>query len=339
VSRVGDSSIPVTSNELAPRQANASAHESRREVLSVPILSIQAGESPRLDGEDKAHIARLAEIEAPLPPILIDRRTMQIIDGTHRLMAALRRGQKTIEVEFFDGNGDDAFLRAVEENVTHGFPLTQADRRAAAVRIIESHPHMSDRAIAASAGLAARTVAAIRQLSADAVPQLNARVGRDGRVRPLNGVAGRQRVAELLAQNPQASLRQVAKTAGVSPTTVRDVRRRLESGGGPEPAKQGARDSSSARAGHDPPPGGAGSAATVGKPNPALLLETLLRDPSLRHNEQGRRLLRWLEYNAAAAQMWPGVIAAVPSHCATLIAQLARQHSENWMEFSQELVS
>ena len=157
-----------------------------REVLRVPILSLQPGDSPRLEGEDKAHIAWLAETEAALPPILVDRRNMRVIDGMHRLLAASLRGREWIEVQFFDDSPAEAFRRAVEANVTHGLPLTQADRRAAAKRIVVSHPHLSDRAIGESTGLAARTVAGIRRRTAD-VARPNARVGRDGRVRPLDG--------------------------------------------------------------------------------------------------------------------------------------------------------
>jgi hypothetical protein len=69
------------------------------------------------------------------------------------------------------------FLWAVKENVRHGLPLSQADRRAAVERTIRTHPRMSDRAIGELAGLAAKTVAAIRRSSDDA-SQSNARVGR-----------------------------------------------------------------------------------------------------------------------------------------------------------------
>ena len=62
---------------------------------------------------------------------LVDRRTMKVVDGMHRLMAAALRGLETIDV-IFDGNKADLFLRAVEENVMHGLPLSQTDRRSAA---------------------------------------------------------------------------------------------------------------------------------------------------------------------------------------------------------------
>jgi ParB-like chromosome segregation protein Spo0J len=181
------------------------------QIQAVPIMSLRAADSPRLNGEDKAHIARLAETDAPLPPILVDRRTMRVIDGMHRLMAASLQGRETIDVEFFDGSEADVFLRAVQENIAHGLPLTQADRRAAAERIIATHPHMSDRAIGHVAGLAAKTVAGIRKRSTDHPAQSNTRVGRDGRVRPLDSSEARRRAAELLTSQPGSSLRDVAR--------------------------------------------------------------------------------------------------------------------------------
>ena len=260
---------------------------------------------------------------------------MRVIDGMHRLLAASAKGLETIEVEFFDGQPADAFLLAVEANVKHGLLLSQADRRAAAGRIISSHPQMSDRAIGESVGLAAKTVAGIRRRSTDAVPQLNARVGRDGRVRPLNGVAGRRRAAELLAEEPSASLRAVARAAGVSPATASDVRKRLERGEEPTLVQPGPGKAS----GDSPGPVKAArpEAPGLGSTSPALLLEKLLRDPSLRHKERGRWLLRLLQHNAVKQQDLSGIVAAVPPHSAALVVQLARQYAQMWLAFAQEL--
>src|ERR1700689_3893888 len=105
---------------------------------------------------------------------------MRVIDGMHRLRAASLQARQTIDVIFFDGSEADVFLHAVQENIAHGLPLSQADRRAAAERIVASHPQMSDRAIGHSVGLAVKTVAAIRKRSSEEVPQSDARVGRDG---------------------------------------------------------------------------------------------------------------------------------------------------------------
>jgi len=232
-------------------------------------------------------------------------------------------------------NADDAFVRAVQANVTHGFPLSQADRCSAATRIIASHPHMSDRAIAESAGLGARTVASIRRRSTAEMPQLNARVGRDGKVRPLNSAEGRRRAAEMLAEQPRASLREVARGSGVSPATALDVRRRLERGEEPAPVRAplggGADDSATRGQARRTRPQGI---ARVVQPAPAFVLEKLLRDPSLRNNEQGRHLLRLLQHNPLGSRDWS---AAVPSHCTALVVQLARQYAQMWLDFAQEL--
>lgn len=298
--------------------------------MAVPIVSLRPGDSPRLEGEDEAHVARLAEAEAELPPILVERATMRVIDGMHRLRAASLNGQETVNVLFFDGSPSEAFLRGVEANVAHGLPLSQADRRAAAKRIVASHPQLSDRAIGYSTGLAAKTVAAIRRSAGAEQP--SARVGRDGRVRPLDGAAGRRAAAAALTASPGASLRDVARCAGVSPATARDVRQRLERGQAPtlSPGRRGRAAGERRQSSGAPRPSQAASSAP-------LAVQKLLRDPSLRHSEHGRRLLRLLQLNAAGAQDWPGVVAAVPPHCAPIIGRLARHYAQKWLDFAQEL--
>ncbi|GAA2477629.1 hypothetical protein GCM10010276_12330 [Streptomyces longisporus] len=247
-------------------------------------------------------------------------------------MAASLKGQEIIDVEFFDGSREDAFLKAVEANVEHGLPLTQADRTAAALRILKSHPDMSDRAIAKSTGLGARAVAELRR-SSDSVPKTDFRVGRDGRVRPLNGAKGRLRAAELIKDNPDASLRQVARMAGVSPATALDVRRRLERGDEPVPCPQPAVGVEAESLRDDCP---VQNLSEVG-PQSTATLEKLMRDPSLRQSELGRRLLRMFRENVLGAKDMTDIVASVPSHCIELIIQLSRHNSLIWDEFAQEL--
>ncbi|MFJ3927487.1 transcriptional regulator [Streptomyces sp. NPDC090022] len=302
-------------------------------MVTVPIALLLPGDSPRSQGKDVGHIARLAELDAPLPPILVDRRSMRVIDGMHRLMAATIKGQESIAVEFFEGTAEEAFRRAVEANIAHGLPLSHADRRAAAERIIRSHPRSSDRAIARSVGLGARTVANIRREMTDPGQQPAERVGLDGKVRPLNSTEGRRRAAEIIAENPMISLREVARRAGISPATVSDVRKRLASGQSPAAAEAT----------------GAGEAAPAGKPKsavrrmpsappqPAVVVEKLLQDPSLRHKQEGRQLLRMLQQNAIGTRDWSELVTVVPTHCGALVVDLARQCAETWMEFAREL--
>jgi ParB-like chromosome segregation protein Spo0J len=318
-------------------------------VEAIPVLSLRPADSPRLNGEDRAHIARLAETETPLPPILVDRRTMRVIDGMHRLMAASLQGRECIDVIFFEGSEADVFLRAVQENIAHGLPLSQTDRRAAAERIIASHPHMSDRAIGHSVGLAAKTVASIRRNSGEEIPQSNARVGRDGKVRPLDSGAGRRRAAELLGQQPEASLRDVARLAGISPATVLDVRKRLERGDPPVPQRPAAnapRNGASGKGAAADAMGDGGAVLTqairlntraAAPPDPATAVEKLLRDPSLRNNERGKGMLRLLHVNAVGAVQLPDAASDVPPHCVGIVVQLARQYATMWQDFAREL--
>lgn len=347
-----DSRYPESSGERDGSAWSAAPPASAvRGVTSVPVASLLPADSPRLEGQAAEHVARLAAVETPLPPILVDRRSLRVIDGMHRLAAAFRKGEATVLVEFFDGTAEEAFLRAVEANVTHGLPLSREDRRAATERIIASHPAMSDRAIARVAGLGAKTVAAIRRNSAGGNTQLSARIGRDGKVRPLNGAEGRERAARLIAERPQASLREIARLAGVSPATVSDVRRRLLAGEPPVPEQTpqpappgGGRPQADAvdpilpvvsAAPEGPRPPARGSRLPV--PDHAALFDRLLSDPSLRHREGDLRLFRVLQRNAIEERGWSKLAAAVPSHCGDLVVDLARQYAETWLEVAQEL--
>ncbi|MFC7817179.1 transcriptional regulator [Streptomyces sp. NPDC057367] len=273
------------------------------------------------------------------------RPTMRVIDGMHRYLAALSNGQKTIEVEFFEGTTEEAYLRAVQANSVHGLPLSPAERKAAAARIIASLPHMSDRAIAKAAGLGAKAVATIRRRM-DESPQLNARVGQDGKVRPLNSAEARYRVAELLAERPDASLRELARLACVSPATVSDVRRRLASGEPPAPERSGVRSQAdkgpaTGRPAAAPPHPPAGRKPhrrmRLVAQDPGVVLDKLSRDPSLRHREEGRRLLRLLQQHAIATQEWPALSTSLSGHSRETVASLAREYAKTWLGFAQEL--
>src|SRR5947207_233724 len=168
------------------------APDMRANVVSVPMSELRAADSPRLNGVDANHVRTLAEVEEPLPPICVHHASMRIIDGMHRVGAARLNGREDIEVVFFDGSDEEAFRLAVKANISHGLPLSLAERQAAAGRILRSHPLQSDRSIGATTGLAAKTVAAIRRRISDA--PASARIGRDGRGRPLS-TAGGPRIA------------------------------------------------------------------------------------------------------------------------------------------------
>ena len=138
----------------------------------------------------------------PCHPSWVHRPTMRIIDGFHRVSAALRKGLTDIEAYLLDGPAESAFIIAVRANVIHGLPLSLADRRAAAVKVLREYPRWSDRAVATTTGLSPQTVAMLRASNGQD-NDFDKRLGKDGRLRPINAAAGRQLAAELLTLRPQ----------------------------------------------------------------------------------------------------------------------------------------
>jgi ParB-like chromosome segregation protein Spo0J len=315
--------------------------KTRRSVELVPLSSLLTCDSPRSSGEDMAHAHLLAESEANLPPILVNRRTMRVIDGMHRVLAATLRGREEIEAQFLDCDNDEAFVLAVESNVAHGLPLSRADRIAAAERIICSHPDWSDRAVASVTGLAHKTVGSIRRRLSGEIPQSNTRRGLDGRVRPVNGAAGRREAGRLLADRPDASLREIAQEAGVCAATVRDVRERLERGEGPtrpgqgRPRRDGGSPAGDQRMASLPVRARRSRAAWGG--DRTALVENLRKDPSLRFSESGRQLLRLLFAVAMGPGEWNRIRDNVPPHCLDVVATAARACAQVWQDFATEL--
>ncbi|TCO59315.1 ParB/RepB/Spo0J family partition protein [Actinocrispum wychmicini] len=305
----------------------------------VPIDALKLANSPRVHGTDAEHIRLLTEIGAPLPPILVHRQTMQVIDGEHRVRAAVLRGADTIAVEFFDGNEDAAFILSVQANLAHGLPLSLADRKAAAERVIERHAEWSDRGIAAAVGLSADAVARLRRGSATDNDGSTARMGRDGRVRPIDSTAGRLRASQVLADKPHASLREIAREAGIAVGTARDVRDRVGRGMDPVPSK--ARRTTAVEreppSGHEPALERRTPVRGLAETDPESALRSLKNDPSLRFTESGRRLLRWLHDHASRPQADTILASSVPSHCVVQVAHIARQYAQMWHGFAEVL--
>jgi len=309
-----------------------------RPVLLMEISSLNASGSPRLAGADPVHVEAMAAAQGELPPIVVHRPTMRVIDGAHRIQAALRRGETTIAGRFFDGPEDEAFVLSVWLNVSHGLPLVLADRKRAAERIAISHPQWSDRRVAAVTGISPGTVADIRRRVAGASAPDASRVGQDGRVRPLDCSAGRRLAGQLMTENPNLSLRQVAKAAAISPETARDVRNRLRSGADPAPAR-GQRGATQATAGSkgrgrhplNLVPSGDRPESPIDR---SVVVNRLRGDPALRYSETGRNLLRLLTLHTHWTEEWDTIVDNVPPHCTDVVAGLARQFADQWADFA-----
>ncbi len=278
------------------------------------------------------HIRALVASESELPPILVHRATMRVIDGMHRLRAARLRGADTIRVRFFDGDDAAAFVMAVQANIAHGLPLSLADREEAAVRIIASHPAWSDRAIAATTGLAANTVRALRCSTAQ-IERSNTRIGRDGRVRPLDASEGRRLAGEIVASRPDATVRDIAAAAGISVGTASDVCRRIRAGLDPVLHRQR---SSPA----ETPPVRPAPYPVRRQPDGSCwpdIRENMSRDPSIRLAVTGRQLLRWLDSHAVDPVEWDEHVGALPAHWAETIADQMLAWADSWRELADRL--
>ncbi|MFF5218529.1 transcriptional regulator [Micromonospora sp. NPDC000442] len=282
--------------------------------------------------------------QSDLPPIVVHRPTMRVIDGAHRVRAALQRGETSITGRFFDGSEAEAFVLSVSLNVAHGLPLALADRKRAAERIATLYPQWSDRRVAAVAGISPGTVGYIRRRVAGAAAPDASRIGQDGRVRPLDSSAGRRLAGQLMTDNPNMSLRQVAKAAAISPETARDVRNRLLSGAEVVPARRprGAAPAAAPPSGDREPPlnlirsgGGPASASAIDR---SALVDRLMADPALRYSETGRNLLRLLTLHARWAEEWDNIVDNVPPHCTDVVADLAGQFADLWADLATRSV-
>ncbi|MBF6333052.1 ParB/RepB/Spo0J family partition protein [Nocardia transvalensis] len=277
----------------------------------MPIEMIRGAEDLRVKGEDSEHAKVLAEIEDELPPILVHRQTMRIIDGRHRLKAAEFKGATCIAVKFFDGPASEAFVLAVELNISHGLPLSLADRKAAAYRIARMYPEWSDRRIAAVAGLSHKTVGAMRHRSCGEIPQLTKRLGRDGRMRMLRNRTRRDDPGDPASGNAPAGAVEAVPDARSLPAVARLAGLRAR--------RRGA---------------GAARRADV---DMALVVRNLRADPSLRFTDVGRTLLRWLDGCPQTPEEIGQLAEKVPEHWLELITQLASRNADNWQDFAAVL--
>jgi transposase len=334
-------------------------------VRDIPLNSLGHGFFLRGTGTDKAHVQMLAEVASfsELPPILIQRNSLRVIDGTHRLEAAKARGEKFIRARVINCTDNDAYILAVKANTLHGLPLSRADRVSSARRILDWHPDWSDRAIGMATGLSAKTVAGIRRETADQVQQFTKRLGRDGKRRPVTALEGRKRAAEYITAKPDASLREVARETDVSLGTVQDVRARMRSGLDPVSPGGGDRRLAAAkgpvvRAVPDRQPTAGSAEPQAGRPTllPSRIgpqhgrravqqptwpqiAPKLAGDPSLRYTEGGRAFMRWMTAHMTNPVQWREFVDSIPAHWIDDISSVAEQASEEWRDFAEHLRS
>ncbi|HEV2634218.1 MAG TPA: ParB/RepB/Spo0J family partition protein [Actinocrinis sp.] len=352
---------------MRPFSERADQSDPQARPQPVPTARLQPADSPRLAGVNAEHVRHLAGVAAGLPPILVHRRTMRVIDGMHRLQAAKLRGATEIEAVFFDGDESEAFIRAVKENTAHGLPLSLTERKAAALRILKTHPDWSDRSIGQVVRLSPKTVGAIRHDRSAGIPAVRTRLGRDGRQRRLreanaarsagNGAgtspsprataaAGPAAGAERMVLNPGRTQREVVVT--MTPTAAAQLVRRqpVRYVPGPAPAPAARATYPGGPAGLVPrqaarsvarQPSGGPQPRTGSSRDVHALMQILSRDPSLRLNDSGRDLLRCLITRAVEPGDWDELAAAVPPHCAEAVMELATAYARAWADLAEQM--
>lgn len=328
-------------------------------VHKVPVDSLSPADSPRLEGLSRDHVQVLAESGTEFEPILVHRPTGRVVDGMHRLQAAILRGQRVIAVRYVEGSPVDLFVQSVKANTSHGLPLTLKDRKAAVARILASHPHWSDRAIAAVAGVSPKTVGAARaKRSSREAPdpshsgRATVRVGRDGRARPVDIPQRREKVLALLEERSDVTLREVAEKAGVSISTVHRMRQGLRSCRAEQDPEPRAGTAAPQRADPTTTPDATATpfqgTRLTPVPDPqkrfssstrtrVRAMHTLSNDPSVRLTDSGRTLLRWLNGQAQGLAAVERMLDVVPPHCVRAVAEVASHYAKEWERLASTL--
>ena len=323
--------MPVRSKMLHTEPRSRPRVVPELEVVDLAIGALKASPSLRAAGLDAAHITTLVELAPNWPPIVVRRADRSVIDGQHRIAAAARLGLTTLPAVLFDGTTDDAYVEFVRCNVGHGLPLTLEERRAAVARILRTHPERSDRSIAELCGVSPKTVARMRDEQAvreasrrTAPPPVAGRVGRDGRVRPVDAEAVRTRIAEELARRPDASLRSIAQVVGASPETVRSVKNKLRNGDS----------ATTRRVPIDPAP----EATVLGLLSRRQRCERPWQDDrALAAGDGGARFVEWFDATAVdPVDSWEHA-GVVPLSRVYEVADEARRRAAFWLGFAETL--
>lgn len=141
--------------------------------LHLQLLRMDEQYQPCEQELDHEHLERLrASDPAAWPPLVVSPTaagTYDVIDGFHRLQVARERGLTTLRCQVVDGAG---YPDAVRANLTHGLPLSLADRKAFACLLHAEEPTLSLRELGRQSGLSDKTVkAALAEPAAAENPQ------------------------------------------------------------------------------------------------------------------------------------------------------------------------
>jgi hypothetical protein len=280
-------------------------------IVRVRVGRLRRGDSPRLGGIDAAHLDALVELDGAWPPLLVTP-SMRILDGHYRHLAARRIGMREVECTIYEGDDTSGYVESVRRNSVHGLPLTLAERRAAATRVLLLEPAWSDRRIGHICGLAHETVGRLRRrLSADGTISLHEkRLGRDGALRSLQR---RGAGAAPPADRPEGV---------TSPTVATRPELAVVPGAEPRGAARGAD----------------GAGVATGAPTAAAASAELSSDAAFTSTAAGAGFVGWFD-GTSLGDAWSGHVDAVPLSRIYEVADEARRRASAWNEFADSLVA
>jgi hypothetical protein len=156
------------------------------------------------------------------------------------------------------------------------------------------------------------------------------------------------RAAKIIRENPDATIREIAASAGISQGTARSVQARLKAGH--DPVQTTSRRSVVSNGQQDTSEGDGTKAAprSRGPVKAALqdrqtgddigiIFEKLSRDPAFRHSEAGRSVLQIIRAKTVDGHSQSALTLANPPHARPLLARLARYNANIWMEIARSL--
>jgi ParB-like chromosome segregation protein Spo0J len=283
-------------------------------VHDISVADVSVGYSPRHTKVDLDHVAALADVVDRLPPVIVDERTMTVIDGVHRLAAYRSLGRGVIPALLFKGSDMEALVIAIQANIQHGKPLSRSERQEAARALLRSCPDRSDRWVGEVCGVSHSTVAVLRRSVSEA--EAKVRTGRDGRRRPVDPTLGQAAVARVMAENPTASIRQAAGAAGVAPSTVQRLAAGLVRADSPPLAN-----------------------VTIDVRNNATLRrsEPLVADPALHSSPEGAEALTWLARTAVSVEDLHAHLGSLPLSRVYEVADECRRRARTWAQMADAL--
>lgn len=150
------------------------------EIVTTAGTQIRA----RIDIESVDQYAQAMLDGDVFPPVTVfhDGSEYILADGFHRVMAASRNGNETIQASVHKGTKSDALKFALSANSAHGLKRTNADKRRSVELALAEWPKLSTAEIARICAVSRPQVDAVRSEHADSACS---RIGADGKERKL----------------------------------------------------------------------------------------------------------------------------------------------------------